>query len=227
MSGTTPFSNILDISSFFVGMIINLLLVALVCYYFKRKFDSMESAQNEQAKILFNLIQSNNSQPSVFLSGENSENNSLFSELNNKEDSDEDSDEDTDEDSDSDDESSVTNDTTKEINIGEINDYNNLMLSDISSSIINIEKEENIEPDAETEVESVDKPELEDDVEANTEPEVETEEDNNSESSEQVDYDKMTINELKTELSNKGVVVSTSQRLKKKELIELLNNNEE
>jgi hypothetical protein len=51
------FSTILDISSFFIGMLINLLLIALICYYFKRKYESLEAAQNEQAKILYNLIQ--------------------------------------------------------------------------------------------------------------------------------------------------------------------------
>lgn len=51
------FSNILDISSFFIGMLINLLLIALICYYFKRKYESLELAQNEQAKILYNIIQ--------------------------------------------------------------------------------------------------------------------------------------------------------------------------
>ena len=50
------FSSILDISSFFIGMIINLIFVALMCYYFKRKYDYLEVAQNEQAKILYHLI---------------------------------------------------------------------------------------------------------------------------------------------------------------------------
>jgi len=51
------FSSILDISSFFIGMLINLLLIALICYYFKRKYEILEQAQNEQAKIIYNLIQ--------------------------------------------------------------------------------------------------------------------------------------------------------------------------
>jgi len=53
-------STILDISSFFIGMLINLLLIALICYYFKRKYESLEFAQNEQAKILYNLIEKQN-----------------------------------------------------------------------------------------------------------------------------------------------------------------------
>ena len=58
------FSAILDISSFFIGMIINLLLIALICYYFKRKYENLEIAQNEQAKVLYQLLQQN-TQPKV------------------------------------------------------------------------------------------------------------------------------------------------------------------
>lgn len=50
------FSNLIDISSFFIGVLINLLLVALVCYYFKRKIDNLEVSQSEQAKMLYSLI---------------------------------------------------------------------------------------------------------------------------------------------------------------------------
>lgn len=51
------FSSLIDVSSFFIGILINLLLVALICYYFKKKFDVIEVAQSEQAKILHGLIQ--------------------------------------------------------------------------------------------------------------------------------------------------------------------------
>jgi len=50
------FSSILDISSFFIGMIINLIFVALMCYYFKRKYDYLYEAQCEQSKIIYQLI---------------------------------------------------------------------------------------------------------------------------------------------------------------------------
>ena len=50
------FSSILDISSFFIGIIINLLFVALMCYYFKSKYDNLEFAQNEQAKAIYDLM---------------------------------------------------------------------------------------------------------------------------------------------------------------------------
>ena len=59
MSG---FSNLLDISSFFIGVLVNLLLVAMICFYFKRKIDNLELSQSEQAKILFQLLQNNQSQ---------------------------------------------------------------------------------------------------------------------------------------------------------------------
>ena len=52
----SSFSNLIDISSFFIGVLINLLLVALVCYYFKRKIDNLEVSQSEQAKMLYSLI---------------------------------------------------------------------------------------------------------------------------------------------------------------------------
>ena len=54
------FSSMLDISSFFIGVLMNLLLVAMICFYFKRKIDNLELSQSEQAKILFQLLQENN-----------------------------------------------------------------------------------------------------------------------------------------------------------------------
>ena len=36
------FSKLLDITGFFVGVLINLLLIALICFYFKRKIDNLE-----------------------------------------------------------------------------------------------------------------------------------------------------------------------------------------
>jgi hypothetical protein len=53
--------NFLDITGFFVGVLINLLLVALICFYFKRKIDNLEVAQSEQAKMLFSIISNNDS----------------------------------------------------------------------------------------------------------------------------------------------------------------------
>ena len=50
------FSSLIDISSFFVGVLINLLLIAMICYYFKRKIDNLEVSQAEQAKMLYGII---------------------------------------------------------------------------------------------------------------------------------------------------------------------------
>ena len=44
-------SNLLDIK-FFVGVLINLLLIALICYYFKRKIDNLEYSQSERKDII-------------------------------------------------------------------------------------------------------------------------------------------------------------------------------
>lgn len=53
----SSFSGILDVSSFFIGVLVNLLLVAMICFYFKRKIDNLELSQSEQAKILFQIVQ--------------------------------------------------------------------------------------------------------------------------------------------------------------------------
>jgi len=49
-------SNLLDITGFFVSVLINLLLIALICYYFKKKIDNLEFSQSEQAKTLYALL---------------------------------------------------------------------------------------------------------------------------------------------------------------------------
>ena len=53
-------SSLLDITGFFVSVLINLLLIALICYYFKRKIDNLEFSQSEQAKTLYTLISQQN-----------------------------------------------------------------------------------------------------------------------------------------------------------------------
>ena len=64
----SSFSGILDVSSFFIGVLVNLLLVAMICFYFKRKIDNLELSQSEQAKILFQIVQ-DQSQPPVSVTG--------------------------------------------------------------------------------------------------------------------------------------------------------------
>ena len=50
------FSNLIDISSFFIGILINLLLIAMICYYFKRQIHNLEVSQSEQAKMLYSIV---------------------------------------------------------------------------------------------------------------------------------------------------------------------------
>lgn len=119
------FSNILDISSFFIGMLINLLLIALICYYFKRKYETLEVAQNEQAKILYNIIQQQQNKKTI-----NIENlmNSVQdvnldkprSEENSNSNSNSDSDSDSDSESDSESELEVEADEIKTVQVDEV-----------------------------------------------------------------------------------------------------------
>jgi hypothetical protein len=65
------FSNLLDITGFFVSVLINLLLIALICYYFKRKIDNLEYSQSEQAKTLYTIL---SQQRSIMTSNDKGEN---------------------------------------------------------------------------------------------------------------------------------------------------------
>jgi hypothetical protein len=111
------FSNILDISSFFIGMLINLLLIALICYYFKRKYETLEVAQNEQAKILYNIIQQQQNKKTV-----NIENlmNSVQDVNLDKPRSEEDSDSESESESDSDSDSESDVDEIKTVQVDEV-----------------------------------------------------------------------------------------------------------
>jgi len=110
------FSNILDISSFFIGMLINLLLIALICYYFKRKYETLEVAQNEQAKILYNIIQQHQNKKAICI--ENLMNS--VQDVNLDKDQVDDSDSDSESDSDSDSESEVEVDEIKTVQVDEV-----------------------------------------------------------------------------------------------------------
>jgi hypothetical protein len=193
-------STILDISSFFIGMLINLLLIALICYYFKRKYESLELAQNEQAKILYNLIQSQTPRKQFdiadimktnFIS-----NNVEKTQCVIEEESDSDSDSDSDS-SDSDDEQTNVNDV-KVFKLKE-------------TEVIELEEED--PPFVVTKV--VDTKVVDTKV-VDSQP-VESQP---VESSTEVDYSKMTIKELKDVLSKKGI--SSNPRMKKNELIQLI-----
>lgn len=191
------FSAILDISSFFIGMIINLLLIALICYYFKRKYENLEIAQNEQAKVLYQLLQQNSSPKVMNLNDilKDSDKKSL-SDLDSD---DSDSDSETDSDSDDEKESDLDSEVKSEVIADKIKTIN----------LINLDKNE-----VEMEEIQVEKVELE-------EPKITDEEDleKDADKDNEKDYSKMSIKQLKEILSVKGIVPT---KMKKNEMIELI-----
>ena len=203
------FSNILDISSFFIGMLINLLLIALICYYFKRKYETLEMAQNEQAKILYNLIQQQNPRKQFNieeLMNSHVEQINLDNRIVNE--TKFDSDADTDSDSDS--------DSGSEPDIDDRKPSTSTSISEIKKIIL---LPEPVEPKVEPKVKEIESIEVEVEVEVVADNEVE----NYSHSgvnADPDDYSKMTIKQLKDILSKKGI--SSNNKMKKNELIQLI-----
>jgi hypothetical protein len=189
------FSAILDISSFFIGMIINLLLIALICYYFKRKYENLEIAQNEQAKVLYQLLQQNsNVQPKVInLNDLLKKDTDIRNEVKIVDDSDSDESYSDDSDSDSDSESEEPNEIKRIVLNTETINLNTEV--DIESEVI---EEINVDFKSVDEVvEELDKKDL----------------------THENDYSKMTIKQLKDALSVKGI---NANKMKKNEMIELI-----
>lgn len=130
----SSFSSILDVSSFFIGVLVNLLLVAMICFYFKRKIDNLELSQSEQAKILFQIVQ-DQSQPQGVPNemypvlngldlnqlGESEESDTVQAQQGNEEESENESDSDSDSESDEN-ESEDENDVEKDLEVKKI-DY--------------------------------------------------------------------------------------------------------
>ena len=211
------FSAILDISSFFIGMIINLLLIALICYYFKRKYENLEIAQNEQAKVLYQLLQQNtNTQPKVInindlLKKEVEQKKYEIPELEDSgSESDSDSDEETDADADSD----------------GLDDLNELIMNDVKTDSedtdaktveVNEIKTIKLIVDEPASIEEANvnlKLDLDIEVDAALDVDIEKEK-------EEKDYSKMTIKQLKDVLSTKGININNN-KMKKNEMIELI-----
>jgi len=200
-------SSILDIGSFFIGMIINLLLVTLMCYYFKKKYESLEEAQNEQAKILYELLRARNQ-----TKHENTQTvNPISSDMkvhvvNVSDESDDDSVESA--------ESEI-----EEYDMGQSNEVKVLTL-DIPIEPDNFTVEKSIEPIIDTDT-IIDIP-TEDIVEVPTEIMTETPTENPHliiEISTEDEFSKMTMKQLRDILTEKGVKVKPN--MKKNELIEL------
>ena len=201
------FSSILDISSFFIGMLINLLLIALICYYFKRKYETLEASQNEQAKILYNLIQSqipktNNLFNINELITNPKLNNTMMSNPDELEEF-----SDNDDSSESDNESDLENKLDEEVPVKILN------LNDSTTfTIENLDKH----------------------IEVHDEPILVTKVDNelnleecNMDNTESKDYSKLSMKQLKDILSKKGI--NSNHRMKKNDLIQLIQtgNNDE
>jgi hypothetical protein len=200
------FSTILDISSFFIGMLINLLLIALICYYFKRKYETLEASQNEQAKILYNLIQNQLPKKTFNINDLlTTANVNMCPSLNNvmiNPDEIEESDSDDETDAESDDESESDNESNSETVIKDEIKQINLEVSEI------------------TEIPSV---KLLDVTEVSEQPEVEELEPilvNKLDSDEVTDYSKLSIKQLKDILTKKGI--NSNHRMKKTDLINLI-----
>ena len=197
------FSAILDISSFFIGMIINLLLIALICYYFKRKYENLEIAQNEQAKVLYQLLQQNSSPKVMNINDilKESDKKSSLSDL----------DSDSDSDSDSEYESDTDEDSGKNIEMKSVDKIKTISLINLDKNVDkNVDKNE-----VEMEEIQVQKIEMEE-TKINVD---ELEELDKDDKDHEKDYSKMSIKQLKEILSVKGIVPT---KMKKNEMIELI-----
>jgi len=220
------FSSILDISSFFIGMIINLILVSLMCYYFKRKYEILESAQTEQAKILYELLRRDSpKKPEIFKTEEPRVDYTKDPLLNPRV-----------IDSDSEDSGSESSDSEYEIEVspgtppGSPSGSPLLFSVELSQEIIMDElkaEELIIEP-----IESLDLGEVETQVETKVENvEVPIEKDTKEIVIDQIildspesNYNKMSIKQLKDILTSKGV--KPKHNMKKDELVDLVKDIE-
>lgn len=213
MSG---FSNLIDISSFFIGILINLLLVALICYYFKRKIDNLEVAQSEQAKMLYTII---SQQENKLINVDNTESNAGVESMG------------------------LLQNLNLDQLSGDYNGYeesNNYVQS--SENIEELEHDDNNDSDDESESESESENEDETNVDSDEETELAGEETNESVNNnhEQVDnevksinynidedleqlydYEKMTVKELKSIANNMGIQ-NIKKNVKKQDLINIL-----
>jgi hypothetical protein len=233
------FSAILDISSFFIGMIINLLLIALICYYFKRKYENLEIAQNEQAKVLYQLLQQNSS-PKVMNLNDVLKSNDSFDKPKKSSLSDLDSDTDSDSESDTDADLNADSDSDSDFNETELKS-NKMKNSDKIKTInlINLDKNHSEIEEIQVQTEKVEKIDVEKvDVEKRIKVDIEPETKSESEPKEskdelvlnldeldeierdiEKDYSKMSIKQLKEILTVKGIVPT---KMKKNEMIELI-----
>ena len=138
---------LLDIGSFFTGLIINLLLISLICYYFKRKYENLEESLNEQAKILYELLErdKNTKEDTIEKLYNNVESlNDINSEVETEDD--EDDDDDTDGSVNDNIENSLNNIDTTGVKFIDIeNNVENTIVSSLDIKVLKEENEKNIE----------------------------------------------------------------------------------
>ena len=199
------FSTILDISSFFMGMLINLLLIALICYYFKRKYETLEASQNEQAKILYNLIQ-NQAPKSTFSVNELITNTKLNNTMMCNPEDLEDLTSESESETDSEDESVCENNEPVKI----------LNLNDTAFTVECLDKNYELNEESSTPILVTKVDDVLEMVEALQE------EDSTTKLiiEEQTDYSKLSMKQLKDILSKKGI--NSNHRMKKNDLISLI-----
>ena len=53
---------LLDITSFWSGVIINLLLITLVCFMFNQKYTSLQASIREQNQVIHSILEQNKQQ---------------------------------------------------------------------------------------------------------------------------------------------------------------------
>ncbi len=205
------FSNLIDISSFFIGVLINLLLVALVCYYFKRKIDNLELSQSEQAKMLYSLI-SRQEEENMAMHQQSSENKEIDFNGNNM-------------------------NFLQNLDLNSLGTTGNYIINNEEENKIielngepnNTEEEEESDEDSDEESdeetvensdEETEEEKLEDNLTSNEQNVIKSIQYDETETPSHYDYEKMTIKELKAVIEKKGL--SVKKNSKKNELIEVL-----
>ena len=215
------FSKLLDISGFFLIVVINLSLIALLCYYAKKKFESLEEIQREQSKVLFDLVSKSTNNSSIdpmFLSVPTnnlslSPNNEMQELSKNKI-------------------ITLSEDFNNDINVC-LNDSEDTLEGDEDSSENNNteESEEDEQEESEEEDEEEEDDEEEDEEEEDEEDEDDEEQEQEQEEEQEVNHEeneinleKMTISELKSYIESKGEKLN-SKKTKKSDILEYIKTN--
>ena len=205
------FSSLIDVSSFFIGILINLLLVAMICYYFKRKIDNLEMSQSEQAKMMYSLLQERENaslRPRESVESDHGSDTLTTEPISRK-------------------------NVMLDLGMSTHSYLNNLDLSSLDgnnnivgeSNAVEEQEESDVESDSESEAGSVDNDTVQDELS-------DDEGDSNLKTIEVDDpsihmekpYEKMTVKELKKVIEERGITL-TKKTLKKNEYIDILMNS--